>query len=315
MKAAIINRFGGPDVFEIKDIPVPSPAPDQILIKVYTSSINPVDWKHREGNHKLLLGSNFPIILGYDVCGKVMEVGSNIKNFKKGDIVMGDLDNKYGGALAEFAVGHENCFTLKPHNLSNEKAAGVPLAALTALQALRDKCDLKVNQKIVINGASGGVGHFALQMAHIMGAKVIAVAGNNNQPFIEEFHPHRVVDYSKEEITNLDEKVDVFFDVVGNYSYLKIRHLLNKNGIYVNPHPRPVILSHKILAFFRGRKVFTLLRKHSDEDLAQIASWIKSEKIHITIDKVFTLDEINLAHDYAQNKRTRGKIIIKIVEE
>jgi len=313
MRAAIINKWGDHNVFKLADMPKPTPSPDQILIKVFTSSVNPVDWKHRIGNHKLFLGSKFPIILGYDVCGEVIEIGSKITRFKKGDIVVGDLDNKYGGGLAEYAVAHENCFSHKPQNINNEQGAAITLASLTALQALRDKGNLIANQKVVINGASGGVGHFAVQIAQILGANVIAVAGPNNQTFIEGFNPYKTIDYSKFDIKTLEEKVDVFFDVVGNLSYMKVKHLLSKGGTYINPHPRPIILIHKIPAFLSGKKVKSLLRKHIADDLDLICRWINDKKLKITVDKIFNLEDISEAHDYAENKRGKGKVVVKIV--
>src|SRR6056297_868814 len=195
MKAAIINQFGVPDVFKVKAIEKPKIKNDQLLIKVKTVSINPIDWKQRKGNHKFILGSPFPIVLGYDICGEVVETGSEIKQFKKGDNVFGVLDNKYGGALAEFAVGHENCFALQPQNISDAEAAAFPMASLTALQALRDKAGLQKGQSVLILGASGGVGHMAIQIAKIMGAKVIAVSSESSKTFVEQFHPDEFIDY------------------------------------------------------------------------------------------------------------------------
>ena len=313
MQAAIINKWGNSNVFEIRDISKPTPAPDQILIKVFASSINPVDWKHRLGNHKYILGSKFPIVLGYDVCGEIIEIGSEITKFKVGDIVFGDLDNKYGGGLAEYALGHEKCFSLKPGNISIEEGAAIALASLTALQALRDKANLKENQKVIINGASGGVGHFALQIAHIMGANVIAVANKENQSFIKSFNPYKSIDYTQHNIINLNEKVDVFFDVVGNLSFMKVKHLLNKGGIYINPHPRPIILLHKLPAFLLGKRVKSLLRKQNMDDLNLISEWIKHNKLKIELDKIFELKDISEAHSYAQHDRKKGKVVVKIV--
>lgn len=313
MKAAIINQFGNPDVFEIKDVEKPVIKSDQVLIKVNAVSINPIDWKQRKGNHKFILGSPFPIILGYDVCGEVVEVGKEIDKLKIGDIVFGVLDNKYGGALAEFAVGHEKCFSIKPKDISNEEAAAFPMVSLTSLQVLRDKANLKAGQTVLINGASGGVGHVAMQIAGIMGAKVIAVASSQSKNFIEQFKPDMFIAYNEQDILKPDKKVDVFFDVAGNYTFPKCKHLLNPGGVYINTLPRPKILVHKLHQLFsNGKKVKTLLMKHDNSDLNKIAQWINEGKLKISIDKTFRLEQIIEAHEYAQKGHNKGKNIIVI---
>jgi len=313
MKAAVISKWGDPTIFEQTDIPIPIPAPDQIMIKVVASSINPVDWKHRIGNHKYILGSPFPIVLGYDVCGEVVEVGNNTSHFKKGDMVFGDLDNKYGGGLAEFAVGHEHCFALKPKNIDASTAAAIPLAGMTALQALRDKCSLKPGQTILINGASGGVGHFAIQIAKIMGAKVMAVCSKEKHAFAHSLGADECIDYKSEDLSTRKNSTDIFFDVIGNYSFLSTRNMLHKNGIYISTLPRPKILIHKLLQpFSNGKKVKTLLRKHVSADLTQLAQWVDDDKLKVHIDKSFKLNDITKAHTYAETGRTTGKNIVVI---
>lgn len=313
MKAAVINKFGTPDAFEISQIDKPEIKKDQLLIKVNAVSINPIDWKQRKGNHKYILGSPFPIVLGYDVCGEVVETDGEVKKFKKGDKVFGVLDNKYGGALAEFAVGHEKCFAHKPENISDIEAAAFPMASLTALQALRDKAQLKKGQSVLILGASGGVGHMAIQVAKITGAKVIAVASGASKEFVEQFSPDEFIDYKQQDILQLKDKVDVFFDVAGIYSFPKCKHLLNPGGAYINTLPRPKILLHKILQpFTRGKKVKTLLMKHIPEDMLQIKKWIEEHKIIVKIDRSFTFDKISDAHAYAQQGHSKGKNIVLI---
>jgi NADPH:quinone reductase-like Zn-dependent oxidoreductase len=313
MKAAVIKKWGNARVFEMAELPKPLPAENQLLIKVFASSINPVDWKHRLGNHRFILGSPFPIVLGYDVCGEVLESGETVTKFNPGDIVFGDLDNKYGGALAEFALGHEKCFALKPASISNNEAAALSLAGLTALQALRDKANLRPGQKVLINGASGGVGHLAIQIAHNLGAQVIAVSGTKSRELVLGFNPYRFIDYSKEDILKISEKVDVFFDVSATSSYLKCRHLLMSGGTYINTHPRPVILFHKFLALFsKNKKVTTLLRKHSSSDMDLIAQWLTEGKLKVIIDRVFPIEEIGNAHEYAEAGHTKGKNVIVI---
>lgn len=313
MKAAIINRWGSPDVFEISEVDKPSPKTNQLLIEVFSSSVNPVDWKQRLGNHKYILGAPFPIILGYDVCGKVVEAGKDIQKFKPGDIVFGDLDNKYGGALAEYAVGTENCFSVKPENIPVEHAAAVSLAGLTALQGLRDIGKIKEGQTVLINGASGGVGHLAVQIAKVYKTKVIAVASSKNKEFVEGFGCDSFIDYTKQDLLKSGLKVDLFFDVAGKYSFPGVCHLLNNGGVYINPHPRFKILFHKLLqAFTKSKKVKTFLRKHSGKDMEILADYLRHGKIRIAIDKTFSIDAVSEAHTYAEQGHTRGKNSIRI---
>lgn len=316
MKAAIINEFGSPKVFEIEDVERPEIKPDQLLIKVHAVSVNPIDWKQRKGNHKLILGKPFPIVLGYDVCGVVVEVGKEISKFKKGDVVFGALDNKYGGALAEFALGHENCFALKPQNISELEAAAYPMVSLTSLQALRDIVNLKPGQTVLINGASGGVGHMTLQIAKLLGAKVIAVASDKSKEFINQFKPDEFIDYTKQDILKSDIKVDVFFDVFGNYTFPKTKKLLNPGGIYLNLEyintlkKMPVYWLHQL--FSKGKKAKSLLMKHDSKDLERIAKWIEEGKIKVNIDKTFSLAQISEAHEYTQQGHNKGKNIVVI---
>ncbi|MCK7534308.1 MAG: NADP-dependent oxidoreductase [Marinilabiliales bacterium] len=313
MKAAVIKKFGTSDVFEIADMPIPKPNDNQILVRVYASGINPIDWKQRKGNHRFILGAPFPIVLGYDVCAEVVETGSEITKLNVGDVVFGVLDNKYGGALAEYALGTEKCFTLAPRSIRFEHAAAFPMASLTSLQALRDKAKLQPGSVVLINGASGGVGHIAVQIAKIMEAKVIAVSSNRNQSFVESLQPYLFIDYDKQDILKLDFKVDVFFDVSGIYSFRKCKHLLNSGGVYINTLPRPKILFHKVLQLFtKGKKVKTLLMKHNADDLRQISQWIKEGRLKVEIDEIFNLNNISAAHNYAEAGHSKGKNVVII---
>ena len=318
MKAAIIDQFGGPEVFKIEEVEKPKIKPDQLLVKVKTVGINPIDWKQRNGNHRFVLGAPFPIVLGYDVCGEVVEIGNQGYKFKVGDEVFGVLDNKYGGALAEFAVGHEKCFAIKPNGISNEEAAAFPMVALTALQALRDKINLRNDQTIVFNGASGGVGHVAIQIAKLMGAKVIAVAGKSSKEFVSQFNPDEFIDYTEQHILNTNIKTDIFFDVIGNLTFPKIKHLLKPGGTYLNLNyihsltKLPVNILHQL--FSKGKKAKTLLMKHDSSDLDLISKWIQEKKIKICLDKIFPLDKIHEAHRYAEQGHNKGKNVIVISE-
>lgn len=313
MKAAIIKKWGNPDVFKIGEVEKPAPGSNQIQIKVACSSINPVDYKQRKGNHKYILGSPFPIILGYDVSGIVTEIGSEVASFKVGDEVFGDLDNKYGTALAEYAVGQEHCFSMKPKNISFQQSAAVPLAGLTAMQTLRDKGKIKSGDTVLINGASGGVGHLAIQITQILQGKPIVIASTQNLDFLKQYNPERIVDYKKENIYNSGIKADIIFDVAGNLNFRKCLRLLNKNGRYISTLPRPKIIWHKIIQIFTsGKKSLTLLRKHNATDMKQLAIWLEDGSLKPSVIKTFSLEAVADAHRYAEKGGFPGKIVINI---
>lgn len=316
MKSAIINKFGSPEVFEISEIEKPTIQSNQIIIKVFASSVNPIDWKQRKGNHKFILGKPFPITLGYDVSGEVVEIGSNVKNFKLGDKVFGVLDNKYGGALAEYAKGTENCFAKIPEMLDLNEAAAYPMVCITALQSLRDKANLKPGQKVIINGASGGVGHVAIQVAKLMQAEVIAVASANSESFVNNFKPDKFIDYTQKDIIEIDDQVDVFLDVVGNLTFPKVKHLLKPGGVYLNLNyidtmkKMPVYKLHQL--FTKRKKAKAVLMKSSGKDLELISKWVSQGLIKVYIDEEFSLKNISAAHDYAQQGHNKGKNIVVI---
>lgn len=310
-KFAKIRSFGSADVFSVEEGSLPLIRRNQVLIKVHAASINPIDWKQRKGNHRLILGAPFPIVLGYDVSGTVMACGDDVHRFEPGDEVLGVLNNKYGGAYGEYARGTEHCFVKRPKEINIQKAAAMPMVGLTNLQALRDKGRLKPGETLLVNGASGGVGHVAVQMGKIFGAHVVAVGSGNNEAFIKSLGADEFIDYKQINVPELEKKVDVFFDAAGIYSFPNVKHLLNPGGRYVNTLPRPKILWHKVLQLFtRGKKARTLLMKHNHKDLQQIVDWVVEGKLHVTIDKKFQLDEIRTAHEYAQQGHSHGKNII-----
>jgi NADPH:quinone reductase-like Zn-dependent oxidoreductase len=313
MKAAVIYQYGAPEVFRIENCPVPTIRNNEVLIKVYAASINPVDWKQRQGWHRFFLKAHFPVILGYDVSGIIESCGRSVKKFIKGDEVYVRLNRRFGGAYAEYAATSENTLALKPAGLSWEEAAAVPLAAITALQGLRDKCQLKKSEDILIIGAAGGVGHFALQIASQMGGRVTAVCSGRHQKMMEDLNPYRFIDYTKNDYKSLPEKYDVIFDAAGVEDFQKCRDLLKKGGRYMTTLPRPNILLHKLMSpFHNSKKAKTLLMKSKSNDLEFISKMISDNQLKIYIDSVFPLEKIAEAHRRAEEYSTEGKIIIKI---
>ena len=315
MKAAYINKYGSPDVFELGELKTPEVKPDQVLVKIFASSINPMDYKTRQGNHKYILGSHFPIVLGYDFAGIVYKAGSDVTRFKEGDKVHGRSDMKYGRTYAQYGVTSENTLTFFSKKLSFEEAATVPLAALTALQALRNKGGIKKGGKVLVTGASGGVGHFAVQMIKYYGAHCTAICSTPHIEYVKTLNPDEIIDYRTRDFHNLKDQFDIIFDAAGKSSYLKCKHMLKRNGVFITTLPRPKLLFHKFISLFNKGIVKTLIMKAVYQDMDFVNQLIDDGYIKVRIDKIFDLDNISEAHKYAELGHTEGKIVIKIVHE
>lgn len=313
---AVIRKFGTPDVIQIEELDVPTIENNQLLVETRAMGLNPIDWKQRKGNHKFILGSPFPIVLGYDVSGVVMQVGSDIQNFKIGDEVFGVLDNKYGGAYGSYVKGKASSFVHKPLTVSFQDSASVSLSGLTVLQAFRDKAGLKRGQTLIVNGAGGGVGHLAVQIGKVFGAYVIAVGSHRSKAFIESLKPDEFVNYTDTDWLKKVKKADVFFDVAGAQSFVKVHPVLKPNGTYINTLPRPKILFNKLLQpFVGGRKVKTLLMKHSAADLETLSEWLANGKLKVHVGKTFQFFQISEAHTFAQSGKVEGKVVVTMPAE
>ena len=311
MKAAIINRYGSPEVFQYTEVEKPQIKSDQMLVKVFASSVNPIDWKTRKGMLKILTGNKFPMILGFDVSGEVIELGDRVTQFKAGDEIYVRLDQLPGGAYAEYAAVSEKAAAAKPTNISHEEAASVPLAAMTALQAFRDEGNLKPGQKVLINGASGGVGIFAVQIAKILAAEVTAVRGSSNVELVKSLGADSIIDYKQRDFTKDTAKYDIVFDVVGNSSLSECKNVLQPNGIYVTTQPYPGNYLQSFLSQLTpGQKYKVILLKTRASDLAYLKQQIEAGKIRIIIDRTYPLSEIAAAHTYSETGRAIGKIVI-----
>lgn len=313
MKAAIINRYGSSEVIELADVPQPAIKSDQLLVKVAASSINPIDWKIRKGMLKILTGSKFPKILGFDISGSVVEVGSSVTKFKVGDEVYARLDNITGGAYAEYAAVSETVTALKPKNMSHIEAAAVPLAAMTALQALRDLGNLKAGQKVLINGASGGVGTYAVQIAKILGAEVTGVCSAANADLVRGLGADRVIDYKQQDFTQDSVKYNIVFDAIGNSSLGKCQQVLTPQGIYITTQPFPIdYIKSFLTSLLPGQKYKVILLREKDSDLIYLKEQIELGKIRSVIDRTYPLSEVAAAHTYSETGRAVGKIAIAL---
>ncbi|MBI3288562.1 MAG: NAD(P)-dependent alcohol dehydrogenase, partial [Elusimicrobia bacterium] len=223
MKAAVIDEYGPADVLRVREVPRPAPRPDQILIEVHASSVNPIDWKIRGGALSLLTGRSFPMILGYDVSGRVVEAGAAVARFRVGDLVYARSDSKTGRAYAQYVAVGEGAAALKPKNASHEEAAAVPLAALTSFQALRDLGRIEKGGRVLVIGASGGVGVYAVQIAKALGAHVTAVCGTDNVALVRDLGADVVIDYRKESGLGASDSYDIIFDAVASQGFFAVR--------------------------------------------------------------------------------------------
>jgi len=313
MRAATINQYGPPEVLQYQDVEQPQIKRDQLLVKVYASSVNPIDWKIRKGMLRLLTGNNFPMVLGFDVSGEVVAVGEGVTQFKPGDLIYARLDQLPGGAYAEYAAVAAKVAAFKPENLTHEQAAAVPLAALTALQALRDEGGLRPGHRVLINGSSGGVSTFAVQIAKAMGAEVTAVCSTKNIELVKTLGADRTIDYTQQDFTQDPVQYDIVFDAVGNRSFTQCKGVLTPKGVYVTTQPLPASFLESFLTLpWPGQKAKVILLKSSAQDLGYLKNLIEAGKIRAVIDRTYSLPEIAIAHAHSETEHAVGKIMITV---
>lgn len=322
MKAIRIHEFGGPEVMKIEEIQRPVPAADEILVKVYASGINPVDWAVRKGGNDFLKPHlKLPMTLGWDAAGIVEETGSNVTGFKKGDEVYG-VPNFPGsnGSYAEYCAAKENRFAIKPKSISFNESAGVPLVGLVAWAGIFELGKLKPGQRILIHGASGGVGSFAVQFAKAKGAYVIGTASAGNLEFLQKIGADEVIDYKSQKFEELVEDIDVVFDASplrDESQRLKSVMVLKNNGILVSVNI-DFPFSEKVLQALakKDAKGELLAGQMNHRDwLNEIAQLIDTGKVKVIISKVYPLEQIAEAHKESETFHVRGKLVLEIKKE
>lgn len=313
MKAAVIDEFGPSAALQIRDIPKPSIESGQILVEVYAASVNPIDWKIGAGLMGDRYGDEFPMVLGLDASGIVVEVGTQVTEFAVGDEVYARSDNGAGKCYAEYVALNPRTVAAKPAGLSHVEAAAMPLAALTPLVGLRDCGNLKAGDRVLIIGASGGVGVFAVQIAKIMGADVTAVCSTGNIDLVRELGADRVIDYTETDVLQAGEKYDIIYDTVGSQDAGPARGALSDGGVYMTLVPVPGI------DFFipgqtdrvDGAGYFVAWTPHA-ADLRILSGWAEAGKLRPVIDREYALNDIRLAHERSQTLRARGKIVMRV---
>ncbi|MGB1249508.1 MAG: NAD(P)-dependent alcohol dehydrogenase [Candidatus Promineifilaceae bacterium] len=314
MKAAIFNAYGSADELQIADLPIPVIQSDELLVKVHASAMNPKEVFIRKGRFKHLSGDDFPQLGGFDFAGEVVEVGDDVAHLAVGDAVYGMLDGWAAGTHAEYYAAKGKGTARMAQGLSFTEAAAMPLAMLTAYQALLQIGRMQPNQRVLVNGASGGVGTFAVQIAKAFGASVTAVCSYRNIDLVKELGADKVIDYTAQAVLAPDDPYDIFFDAFGNFEFGNVQHLLTPQGFYISTVLRQHIFRDQALTQHNdGQKARLILVAPSSADLDALAPMIERGEIRPIIDKIYPLDQIADAHRHLETKRTRGKVVVQIV--
>lgn len=311
VRAALIRKNGPPEVLEIGDLPVPSIASNQVLVRVHATSVNPIDCYVRAGGLRRFAGVPFPIVPGVDISGVIENCGENVRRFSPGDEVFGFLPCTRG-ATAEFVACEEPWLARKPERLSHTDAAVLPCVGLTALRGLRDKIRLRPGQHVLIVGASGGVGTMAVQIAHSMGAEVTAVCSSSNVNLVQSLGASRVIDYTKSDLLEDLTRYDAVFECVGSHGCWDYLQLLRRGGRHVGISCSWRSRIQGFFFGFTGRRSFQFHVKAEHEDLEILRALIEQGKLRPIISRVYTLAQIADAHRQCETHRTVGKIAVQI---
>jgi NADPH:quinone reductase-like Zn-dependent oxidoreductase len=322
MKAIVYTNYGSPDVLKCEDVEKPTVGEKDVLIRMRAASVNPLDWHFMRGTPylvRMMTGLRKPKVkrLGVDVAGEVEAVGREVNQFKPGDAVFGTCR----GAFAEYACAPETACVMKPDNVTFEQAASVPIAAFTALQSLRDKGQIGPGQNVLINGASGGVGTFAVQIAKSFGAHVTGVCSTRNVDMVRSIGADHVIDYTQEDFTKSGQRYDILLDLIANHSLSACRRIINPKGICITAGGsagrwmvRPIARSITALVLSRlvGQKFIGFLARPSKEDLTIMHNLMKAGKVTPVIDKLYNLSQVPAAIRYLEAGHARGKVVITV---
>jgi NADPH:quinone reductase-like Zn-dependent oxidoreductase len=324
IKAVVYREYGGPAVLKLEDVAKPAPAADELLIRVYDAALNPLDFHYMRGSPyivRLQFGMGAPKRnrIGEDFSGTVDAVGARVRKFKPGDAIFGTAD----GALGQYVTSTEVGLALKPANISFEQAAAVPIAGLTALQGLRDYAHVQPGQKVLVNGASGGVGTFAVQLARIFGAEVTGVCSTRNLDLVRSIGANHVIDYTREDFTRGNQRYDVIFDAVGNHSARDYDRILTPKGVAVlvgaGPSFEPwlgplegMIKVDLMSPFLHHRFMSFIADANRTEDLVTLGDLMRAGKLVPVIDRIYQLRDSAAAMKYLEQGHARGKVIVAI---
>jgi len=322
MKAVVCREYGSPDVLHLEEVPEPTPGDNDVLIKVQAASLNAYDLHMLRADPFLVrLAAGFfkpeNEILGVDVAGRVEAVGNKVKRFRPGDEVYGDISDCGCGAYAEYVCAREDVLAHKPSTLTFEEAAAVPMAAVTALQGLRDKGGIQPGQEVLINGASGGVGTYAVQIAKSFDAEVTAVCSTRNLDQARSLGADHVIDYTREDFTENGKRFDLIFAANGDRSVFEYRRALNPGGAYVMAGGSTAQIFQSTLlgpwlSMFGSRKIRAVFARSSSEDLSVMNELLDTSKVVPVIDRGYPLSEVADAFRYLEEEHARGKVVITL---
>jgi NADPH:quinone reductase-like Zn-dependent oxidoreductase len=323
MKAILHTKYGPPDVLQLSEVEKPVPGDDEVLIKVHAASVNTADCYILKGEPFLVRIIDGGIlkpkynIPGSDIAGQVEAIGRNVKQFQLGDEVFGNLSSYGRGGFAEYVCAPENALALKPDNISFDEAAAVPLAAVTALQGIRDIGKIRPGQKVLINGASGGVGTFALQLAKFFGAEVTAVTSTNKVEMANSIGADHVIDYTQEDFTQSGQLYDLIIAVNGYHSIFDYKRALSPRGMYIMiggslPQMFQAMLIGPCISMTGSKKIGTVSLRPNQEDLVFMKELLEAGKVVPVIDRRYLLNEVPDALKYLEEGHALGKVVITV---
>lgn len=313
MRAAVIHRYGLPEVLEVREVETPTPGPAQLLVRMRGSSVNPVDCGIRSGALRSFIRLKLPTALGVDYAGVVEAVGRDVRDFKVGDEVFGFIDIRVCGAYAEYAVIDASSAAKKPRSLSWAEAGASPGSGLTAQQALTRVAGAKAGEKVLINGAGGGVGTFAVQIAKALGCHVTAVGSAAKRDLLLGLGADVVIDYTKEDPFAAAGAYDVIADCVGNLGVWQARRLLRAGGRTVVIASNPTVMLRALASkLLPGKPYRTMYVVPQGSEVEALAAWFERGQVRVVLDRTYSLDQIAEAHTYVERGRSAGKVAIAI---
>jgi NADPH:quinone reductase-like Zn-dependent oxidoreductase len=311
MKAILIRKYGGPEVLEITDVPAPTPKDDEVIVEVAATSVNPVDWLVRDGGATSFVKVKFPVILGCDLAGVVAAKGASVKHLEVGDEVFAMMPHDWGAHAERVALAGD-LVVKKPAALDMRQAAAIPVVAMTALAGLKKRAAVRAGERVLVNGASGGVGQAAVQIAKALGAHVTAVCSKESFDLVKRLGADELIDYKTTDFTTGTARWDVVFDCVGNKPHGACASVLTGRRVHVTTVPGVSTFLRQFMNPLFGAKVFALITTGNGPDLEFIKSLVDEGKLETTIDKVYPFDDVVAAQEYSKSGRAKGKIVLEL---
>ncbi|MEW4561431.1 NAD(P)-dependent alcohol dehydrogenase [Bremerella sp. JC770] len=314
MQSVVLEQYGSEENLKIDSLPRPKITADQVLIRVHAASVNPIDWKIRQGMLKWIIPEQLPAVLGFDVAGEIAEVGYSAKQqgWNVGDAVMAFSDQTLGGGYAEYIPVDSKVIVAKPESCSYEEAAAIPLAGTTAWKALVQLGKLHAGDDVLINGASGGVGTYAVQIAKALGANVTAVCSVDNHELVRELGADATIDYHTTPFTRIDRTFDIVFDAVSKSSFHECRRIMKSDGHYIATLPSVESVGMTMISKFQKQSCHVVLARPDKDILISLAALANEGKLRTILDTVFPLNEVAAAHRKSEGGHVVGKVVLHV---